>query len=198
MGPRPGAWAGLHFDLSCARALLPSCRLVPFDMEFGVLGPLIVRDDGEWRSLDAPKQRMILGVLLSRAGRVVGAEQLLDAAWSGDPPAGGLQTLRYHVSKLRDSLAPSRGRNDPGGIQTVGSGYQLVVEPDGIDAVRFERRAADGSELLSNLDFDGALQVLESALSLWRGDAWEDFRYKDFAQPLITKLEETRLSLIHI
>lgn len=165
-------------------------------MEFGVLGPLVVGVDGAWMTLDAPKQRMILGVLLARAGRVVGGEQLLELVWSGQPPAGGLGTLRYHVSKVRDSLAPGRGHDDPSVIRTVGSGYQVVVEAEAIDSVRFERSAADGAEHLSNRDFEAALQILDSALGLWRGEAWEDFRYEDFAQPLITRLEEIRLAAV--
>ncbi len=116
-------------------------------MEVQVLGPLHVQVEGRLRPIDAPKQRLIFGVLLDRGGHVVTADQLLDEVWSGKPPAGGVKTLRYHVSKLRDALVPGRAPGDDGPLQTAGSGYRLLVTPEEIDANRFERLMADGADL---------------------------------------------------
>ena len=168
-------------------------RLVPFCMDVAVLGPLRVRVAGDFTALAAPKQRLIFGVLLDQAGRIVSGDRLLDDVWSGQPPQGGLKSLRYHVSKLRDVLVPGRVHGDEGPIHTVGSGYQLVVEPDEIDANRFERLASDGAHLVANQRWEEARRVLGEALSLWRGDALHDFRYEEFAQAPIARLEELRL-----
>lgn len=162
-------------------------------MDVVVLGPLRLGIAGSLRPIEAPKQRMIFGVLLVHTGEVVGAERLLHEAWDGRPPAAGVQALRYHLSKLRDVLVPGRDRGDEGPIRTVGSGYRLVVTPGEIDADRFGRLADRGARLVENRDWDRALGVFDEALGLWRGDAWEDFRYADFAQPTIRALEERRL-----
>jgi predicted ATPase/DNA-binding SARP family transcriptional activator len=162
-------------------------------MDVAVLGPLRVRVGGDFTAIAAPKQRLIFGVLLDQAGRVVSGDRLLDDVWSGQPPQGGLKALRYHVSKLRDVLVPGRVHGDEGPIRTAGSGYQLVVEPDEIDANRFERLASDGAQLVANQQWEDARRVLGEALSLWRGDALHDFRYEEFAQAPIARLEELRL-----
>ncbi len=162
-------------------------------MDVAVLGPLLVRVEGDFTAIAAPKQRLIFGVLLDQAGRVVSADRLLDAVWSGQPPRGGLKALRYHVSKLRDVLVPGRVHGDEGPIRTAGSSYQLVVEPDEIDANRFERLASEGAQLVANQRWEDARRVLREALSLWRGDALHDFRYEEFAQAPIARLEELRL-----
>ena len=148
---------------------------------------------GEFTAIAAPKQRLIFGVLLDQAGRAVSADRLLDDVWSGQPPQGGLKALRYHVSKLRNVLVPDRVHGDEGPIRTVGSGYQLVVEPDEIDTNRFERLASDGARFVANQRWEEARRVLGEALSLWRGDALHDFRYEEFAQASIARLEERRL-----
>ena len=40
----------------------------------------------------------------------------------------------------------------------------------------------------------GAVETLQSALDLWRGDAWADVRFHDFAQSEITRLDDLRLA----
>ena len=49
-------------------------------MEFCVLGPLLVRSDGEAAGgIGAAKPRALLGVLLIHANRVVSVDRLLEA-----------------------------------------------------------------------------------------------------------------------
>jgi DNA-binding SARP family transcriptional activator len=50
-------------------------------MEFRLLGPLEVRDDGEVVKLGGPKQRALLGYLLLNANRAIALDRLIDALW---------------------------------------------------------------------------------------------------------------------
>lgn len=162
-------------------------------MDVAVLGPLRVRVGASWASIDGRRQRLVFGALLAQDGQVVPADRLVDIVWAGDPPPTGLQSLRYHVKKLRDLLTPGRADGDSGPIETVGSGYRLVVERDRVDACRFERLATAGARLVVDRRRDRAVEVFDRALGLWRGEAWQDFRYEAFAQPMTRRLDELRL-----
>ena len=50
-------------------------------MEFRILGPLEVRDDGRAIALGASKQRVLLAVLLLASNRPVSVDRLIDAIW---------------------------------------------------------------------------------------------------------------------
>lgn len=163
-------------------------------MDVAVLGPMRVRVGDVWVTPTSEIQRRILGLLLLRAGERVTIDELLDVVWRADPPSGGARTLRFHVSKLRDILEPGRTPGRPGPIRTEHGGYQIALEPDAIDAECFETQAAAGRNLLAAGEHSAALARLDAALSLWRGDAWPDFRYDDVAIPEVHRLDELRLS----
>jgi predicted ATPase/DNA-binding SARP family transcriptional activator len=165
-------------------------------MEFLVLGPLQVCVDGELAEVSAAKPRSLLGVLLVDANQVVSADQLLEDVWGDRQPAGGVKTLQYHMSKLRDALEPDRERAGPGVIVTEAGGYVLRVDSGDVDADRFVDLAAEGTGLLSDGEPDLARKCLTEALGLWRGAAYEDFRYDSFAQGEIARLEELRLGCL--
>ena len=55
-------------------------------MEFGLLGPLLVRVGRMPVRVSAGKQRVLLAALLVRANQVVGVDDLADAVWDGSPP----------------------------------------------------------------------------------------------------------------
>jgi DNA-binding SARP family transcriptional activator len=141
-------------------------------------------------------QRALLAVLLVNANQVVSADRLLEEMWGDRQPSGGVKTLQYHVSKLRDVLEPDRQRGEEGVVVTEAGGYVLRVEPGQVDAARFETLAAEGAALLDDSDADLARDRLVEALGLWRGGAYEDFRYDGFAQGEIARLEELRLVAI--
>jgi DNA-binding SARP family transcriptional activator len=48
-------------------------------MEFGILGPLAVWEDGAELELGAAKQRALLAILLLHAGETMSTERLVDA-----------------------------------------------------------------------------------------------------------------------
>ena len=91
--------------------------------------------------------------------------------------------MAFQVSRLRAALesgsgdgpGPARGR---GLITTEAGGYSLRIEPDAIDATRFERLASEGHEHLADEPAIAAAG-LHGALALWRGDPFADLA--DFA-----------------
>ena len=84
-------------------------------MEFGILGPLEVRDAGRVLPLRGTKQRALLALLLLNANQVVSSDRLIDELWGDEPPDSGTAALQVRVSKLRKALGGRReGDRDPG------------------------------------------------------------------------------------
>ena len=162
-------------------------------MEFRVLGPLEVVEDGRPLVMPSGRQRALLAFLLIHANRIVAAERIVDELWGDGGPESGAKAVAFHVSKLRDALEPGRRRNKPNGIlATDPAGYVLRVGPGQIDVARFERLSAEGRALLAG-DPAAAAAHLSDALALWRGEAYADVAFESFAQPEIRRLEEVRL-----
>jgi len=155
-------------------------------MEFRILGPIEVVDRGRALSLGGPRQRALLALLLTNANNVVSSDNLIDKLWGTEAPRNAPNSLHYHVSQLRKSLAPSDA------IATQDPGYVIHVTSDELDLLRFERlrEAAKGAEA------DQALPLLREALALWRGPALGDLAHEEFAQVEIQRLEELRLTTL--
>ena len=62
-------------------------------MDFGLLGPLVVRDGTRQVPVSAPRQRVLLAALLLNAGRVVSLDALGETLWEGQLPAGARGAL---------------------------------------------------------------------------------------------------------
>ena len=55
-------------------------------MEFGILGPLEVLENGHPVPLGGSKQRALLACLLLHANEVVSRDRLIDELWGASPP----------------------------------------------------------------------------------------------------------------
>lgn len=76
------------------------------------------------------------------------------------------------------------------------SGYLLAVAPDQVDALHFERLAAEGHAHLLAGRHRQAVITLRGGLDLWRGPALADFAGEPFAAANATRLEELRLGAV--
>jgi DNA-binding SARP family transcriptional activator len=165
-------------------------------MDIRVLGSLEVVDDGRSVGLPSAKACLVFASLVVRANEVVSTDRLFEVLWGSQPPETAANTLQTYVAHLRSALEPNRARRDPGRLLvTRPPGYVLAIEPDGIDAVRFERLARQGRSELATSPSD-ATRTLRAALDLWRGEALADFTFEPFAQADITRLTELRLSAL--
>ena len=106
--------------------------------------------------------RGLLVRLALAGGRPVEPGVLVDAIWAEDPPSGTTPALQTLVSRLRRALGPA---DDV--VVKVAGGYRLVVDPDDVDALRFERLTAAGRERLRAGDPEAAVGALVEALALW-------------------------------
>jgi predicted ATPase/DNA-binding SARP family transcriptional activator len=156
-------------------------------VEVRVLGPVeIVAEDGPV-PLGAPKQRRLLSALVVHAGEARSADLLIDAIWGPSPPASAAKLLQTYVSQLRKVLPP------PARICTRGAGYALELEDESLDAARFERLLVESRAASREGNPALAASLLRRALGLWRGQAYGDFTYEEFARAEAERLEELRL-----
>jgi DNA-binding SARP family transcriptional activator len=161
-------------------------------MEFGILGPLEVRDGGRVLPVHGPKQRALLAVLLLHANEVVSSQRLIDSLWGDRAPATAANTLQVHVSRLRRLLEP------PGSSREIllarPPGYVLRVALGELDLHRFESLVEAARRSRSGGDPAAASASLHEGLGLWRGSPLSDFTAERFAQAPIERLEELRLT----
>ncbi len=164
------------------------------DLAFEALGPLRVRRGTSVVDLGSPKQRAVLAILLVNPNRAQSVERMIDELWSGEPPASALATLQAYVSNLRRALEPHRPARSPASVLVSRPGaYELVVDPDQVDLVAFERAATEGAALVAS-DPGAALDRLDTALALWRGPALIEFRSYEFAVAEMLRLDELRVN----
>lgn len=166
-------------------------------MRFDVLGPLQVTGSRGPIAISRPRERAILAVLLVRPGEVVSLDRLVNALWSDEKPSAAIASLHAYVSKLRQRLSPGEPARSPKQVlQSVAPGYRLAIGPDDVDALRFQRLAATGREALVAGRPADAWADLDEALGLWRGGAFGDFSYEEFAQVPIRRLDELRAAVV--
>ncbi|MBV8979924.1 MAG: winged helix-turn-helix domain-containing protein [Acidimicrobiia bacterium] len=159
-------------------------------MRVGLLGVLEVRDaDDRDIAIPSGKQQALLALLALNAGRVVPAEQVVDALWGENPPPRVRNGLQALASKLRAAL----GAADL--VVMRGGGYVLEVPPDATDIHRYETLVATARAVATD-DPERAIALYGESDALWRGDPLVDFAYEEFAQPAIARLSELRLAVI--
>src|SRR6516165_10765259 len=145
-------------------------------MEFRVLGPFDVVDNGVSIELGGRKQQAVLAVLTLEANRVVSVDRLVDELWGDEAPPRALGSLHVYISNLRRALEPDRAaRTAARVLVSRAPGYMLVAPTENVDALRFEQLAARGGDLLGHGRADEAIGVLRSALELWRGPVLAEF-----------------------
>jgi predicted ATPase/DNA-binding SARP family transcriptional activator len=152
-------------------------------LDFRVLGPLEVVEDGVALRLGGPRPRALLAALLMETDRFVSRDRLIDELWGDDPPATAENALQAQVAALRRLL--------PGRIVTGGTAYRLTARPDEIDARRFEMELGEAHDLLGRQPALAAAQ-LASALLAWRGPALDGDTTGILAGAEATRLDALR------
>ena len=133
------------------------------ETEFGLLGDVEVRIEGQPINVGHARQRCVLAVLLVNVKQAVSVDQLVDRVWGHRAPQRARETLYNYLSRLRQALVPIAGAD----LARQFGGYILTVDPMAVDLHRFSRlvfqsRAVDDEERV--------LVLLEQALELWRGE----------------------------
>jgi DNA-binding SARP family transcriptional activator len=165
-------------------------------MQCHVLGPVEVIDEaGDVVELGGVKQRALFALLVAAGGRVVSVERLIDELWGENASAKAVGSVHAYVANLRRVLEPDRrSRAAATRLVTRSPGYALVLPSGSVDADQFARLTASGRELMSR-DPRRAVERLQLAQSLWRGDPYADVA--GAAPGLVTeavRLSELRLA----
>src|ERR687897_3471840 len=147
-------------------------------MEFRILGPLEVLENGHPVPLGGPKQRALIAALLLRANEVVSRDRLIDELWGASPPDTAATALQVYVSQLRKAL----GRDL---ILTQPPGYLIRVSDGELDFHRFERLVATAR----TEEPAQAARLLREGLALWRGAPLAELG-GSFARPQRTRRGE--------
>jgi DNA-binding SARP family transcriptional activator len=127
----------------------------------------------------------------------VSSDRLIDELWGERPPETAATALQGAVSQLRKALEPDRAPGSPPAVLvTRAPGYVLRVQPEHVDAVRFERLLADGRELLAEGEAERAAKTLREALGLWRGSAYAGLDADGPVRAEALRLEELRLEAL--
>jgi ABC-type transport system substrate-binding protein/DNA-binding SARP family transcriptional activator len=149
-------------------------------MDLQLLGPVEATVQGRPIPLGATKQRALLAILALHANSTVSIDFLVDALWGEEPPATAPKMVQIYVSQLRRLFDGNRAE-----IVTHGRGYELRLDADSVDSLRFERAVEAAGH--------GNGTLARDALALWRGDALANVAGEPFAPGEIRRLEELRL-----
>jgi predicted ATPase/DNA-binding SARP family transcriptional activator len=155
-------------------------------VQIGMLGSFEVRtDDGVSADVPGARLRGLLIALALEPGRVVPKATLVDWIWGERPPADAANALQRLVSRLRKALPEGVVEGHP-------DGYRLTVQPDAVDAMRFERLVRQAR----NDEGSRRAPLLREALGLWRGAAMQGVGLPDSAafNAAATRLEGLRLT----
>ncbi len=135
-----------------------------------LLGQLRVSLGPRQVPLGSPKQQAVLVMLASWANRVASRDQIIDGVWGGDPPACAASAVHTYVAGLRRVLEPGRThRGEERLLVSVGAGYLLRLDRDGLDVERFERSLNQAREQWGRGDLPAVAGRFGEALALWRG-----------------------------
>jgi DNA-binding SARP family transcriptional activator/WD40 repeat protein/energy-coupling factor transporter ATP-binding protein EcfA2 len=160
-------------------------------VQFGILGPLDVRADGEAVGVGGAKARTVLATLLLNANEPVSGDRLAAALWGEDVPASGIKTVQVYVSRLRKTLGDAR-------VETTPAGYVLRLGPDELDLQRFDQLVTGARRELAGGQPQQAAAGLREALALWRGEPLSDLADEPFAAAEIRRLDELRAETVEL
>jgi DNA-binding SARP family transcriptional activator len=151
-----------------------------------MLGSFEVRtDDGVLADVPGARLRALSIALALEPGRVVPKATLIDWIWGEHPPFDAANALQRLVSRLRKALPD-------GLVEGQTGGYRLTVQPEAVDAVRFEGLVRQAR----NTEDPRRARLLREALALWRGAAMQDVDLQESAafDAAVTRLERLRLT----
>ena len=154
-------------------------------MEFRILGPLEVADEGDLLPLGGAKQRALLALLLLRPNEPVSVDRIVDELWGEQAPPTAAKNVQVYVSHLRKALGE-------GAVVTRPPGYALQVADGALDAQQAEQALA----LAQGRPAEERVEVLRAGLGLWRGPPLAELADYPFAAAEIGRLEELRLALL--
>ena len=172
-------------------------RAIAIDIR--LLGPLAARLNGRSFLPTAAKPRQVLALLAIHAGTLVTTGAIVEELWGREAPRTAIQTLQSYIMKLRRGLAENASSvDDPHDILARRpGGYTLNIPAKLVDVNRYQDMAAAGERALAGGDDDKtSSRLLGTALDVWRGPALVDLPTGFLLGVEVTRLEQSRLSVL--
>ena len=154
-----------------------------------VLGPVDVMTPDGPMSVGGPQARAVLAALAIGAGHAVAVDLLHQTLWGDSPPDSADNTLQSYISDLRHILGTSA-------IVRVDHAYELDIDAQNIDAVRFETLL--GRAVVAKQEPEECLRLCRDALGLWRGRPFGDLADDDPFRLEAYRLDELRLATMEL
>jgi DNA-binding SARP family transcriptional activator/Tfp pilus assembly protein PilF len=171
----------------CVAGLLRSCisggmmSKIEQNITFQILGPLRVHTEAGELAISAVRERTVLAMLLLHPSETIATWRLVEAVWGDEPPRNVRNQLQGCVSRLRKQLASI----DRQIIVTTTQGYQIDVEPQTVDLLRFRQIRDEARTAARDGDRERARDRYRIALRLWRGSP-----LSDIDSPLVRRIAE--------
>jgi DNA-binding SARP family transcriptional activator len=152
-----------------------------------ILGPFEVVVSGvpvpltAWRSRQA---RSLLKILVARRGSPVARSELSELLWPDDDADRTGHRLSVLLSIIRTVLDPARRWPTDHYVRADIVGISLDIQHVSVDVEELIRDAAHAEQLRRAGDVDGARPVLADVDAMYRGDAFADEPYEDWAHRL--------------
>ena len=135
-------------------------------IEIRILGPLELVVAGQTATPRSARACKLLALLAANANAAVPVDRIVDTLWT-DPPDSARQQIHNVVSRLRRVLG-TKGQKQAR-ITTGSDSYRLIIPAGAVDAIYFQTLLDDAERAEAEGAIDEAVDLLESALALWRG-----------------------------
>lgn len=162
-------------------------------MDFGLLGPLQVLDEGVEVDIAGEKRRTLLATLLLDAGQPVSTDRLVAACWGEEAPPAATSALHNHIMSVRRALRDADGSR----LRRSGTGYVIRTEPGRFDVNSFTRHLHLGREAYQCSAWNVASQEFVAGLDLWRGEALDGLPARPHFGQAAAELSEQRWQAWH-
>ncbi|MGB3828233.1 MAG: BTAD domain-containing putative transcriptional regulator [Ornithinimicrobium sp.] len=106
-------------------------------------------NDGASLDVGPAKCQIVLAALSLAAGSAVPVTRLVELVWGEDPPRTAAKTVQTYIARLRKGLGPDT-------IVRLGASYRLDVQPDSVDALRFQTLLDRGNTAAALAEWTGA------------------------------------------
>lgn len=170
---------------SDARGFVALARRAMYRPRVKVLGGFeVISLCGTRADWTSRKARELLKMLVAARGRAVSREVLMDVLWPGEPPALLGNRFSVAVNVIRRALDPNRLLPTQHHLVTEGDAVRLDIDHLDIDLERFLA--------LAKHDDNASRQA---ALGLYRGDAFMEDPYADWAVAVRDHAQHVRRSL---
>ncbi|MFC7817464.1 MULTISPECIES: AfsR/SARP family transcriptional regulator [unclassified Streptomyces] len=141
-------------------------------MTIQLLGPVTLLKGPARIPIRGQRQRRFFASLALRPNQVISKETIIEDSWGDEPPvtvSGQLQTTAWMIRTALGEAGVGRdalGSND--------RGYELRVPPASVDLFAFRETVRSAREAHKQGRFEDASELLDGALSRWKGSAFAD------------------------